>query len=269
MEKVAFDSLAVFKTGQNIKCITGGLLKTRSLLPTNIDGLPLAAYVSFTPITPEAFKKLKKMAIAKVFFKGFPHFTTKADVVSVFEQFGTVGYVYFMCESNSGKSPYKMGYLIFDDYRSVDALLCHGFPLSYHNYSITYEEYKSNKKSNKRSLQAIRFDLSKTLLTKNAKVKHAKGNIKENHSAQVVKASKNLPSNQNRINQISNDSFSRGGISNQPRNLKLQIWLSSVREVAQNSSNTFNLRINISKRAESIAERRTASRQSQGYDIYQ
>ena len=170
LDRFMFDSLAVFKAGEDMKWITGGLLKTKSILPAAINDPHLATSVAFTLITPEAFQKLKKMTVAKVFFKGFPHFATKADVVSLFEPFGKVGYVYFMCESKSGKSPYKMGYVIFDDYRSVDALINHGFALSYHKYKITYDEYKSNKKVNKKAAEMANVE-SKKLVDELTKIK--------------------------------------------------------------------------------------------------
>lgn len=251
MNKVPFEALSVFKCGEGKKWIEGGLLKTKNFISPNTGIQLMDSLLSMSQISFQTYQKLKKTTQNKVFFKGFPYFASKAEVKAVFERFGNVSYVYFMCEARNGKNPYKMGYLIFANYNSVDDLLEYGLPLKYFNFLISYEEYHSNKKAPKTSnLTGDRgLGINKGLFGQ------FKSQMEEENLRKHVLPGKNVMKFNNNVKQ--GDQRLATPFSNCYKGKSLtQLWLASSAKVAANASNPSNLRINICVRSSNDTERR-------------
>lgn len=80
-------------------------------------------------------------------FKGIPYQSTKNDVIRVFSVYGSVEYVYFMCEPKRKRNAFKMGYVVFGSRDAVDLLLSPGNSVMFDSYSISCQEYYNTKKS--------------------------------------------------------------------------------------------------------------------------
>lgn len=143
-KKIPVVKMTPWKCGDGMRLTQSGLIQVKPdacLLPTFV--------ILETPMRLEAvpeheFSEKKKKAMNKVFFKGFPRQVTKEEVTVLFEEFGAVEYVYFMCGPKRGRHASKIGYVIFSHRSGVDSLLSLKEPLVFQDCEISFEEYKTN-----------------------------------------------------------------------------------------------------------------------------
>lgn len=140
------------KCGQGRRYTKTGVLEIahtqNSMPPESIDFQGIT--VKLEPIQKVTYQKSKKEQAVKVFFKGFPPGSTKSDVQSVFGQFGTIQYSYFMIEPSQRTSNARLGYIIYSQREAVDRLLAFNRQLFFGGQQIVYAEYKPNKKTNRK-----------------------------------------------------------------------------------------------------------------------
>lgn len=148
MKQFAYDALIPFKTGEGKKYTLAGLLRRAAGGDAEESAELEGVSVRISRISAAAYEELKLQTMSKVFFKGFPPSAKKTEVEAYFGKFGEVQYVYFMCEPKKGKSPYRMGYAIFESRASTEKLLqqSRGAGLVFEGYKITVDDYKPNKK---------------------------------------------------------------------------------------------------------------------------
>ena len=234
------------KSGEGMKYSEFGVIQTLSntKVPKEITISDLE--ITLTPIPEEEFNKVKKASMNKVFFKGFPFHTKKGDVKTVFEPFGDVKYIYFMCEPKKTKHPCKMGYVVFDSRNAVDNLFALGDSLLYNNHTITFEEYHNTKKSRRElNPKTEQCGLSKGLPSETKAMDLAQtrdkslglGNTASARTIQSTTVPQKAPL-------LSKSKFSSTTFTQAPGSRHLE-WLTSVAEVARNSACASNLRFHV------------------------
>ena len=187
----------------------------------------------------------------KVFFKGFPFYAKKSDVKTVFEQFGTVEYIYFMCEPKRTRHPCKMGYVVFESRNPVDLLFNLGGTILFHNQVITCQEYHNTKKSRREGADYISKDLSPKRplrVDKNYPTRENSLGLVNSPSFRTINSQSKNPKEIQNVK----SKFSRPVCQVQKVKVGEAIWLSSTKEIEENSAKCQNLRFNLRKSTRSL-----------------
>lgn len=237
---IPLSGLVTNRSGEGMKFCHSGVIEIPqgTKVPTQlfIQGIEFI----FSATVEEEFNFVKRASMNKVFFKGFPYQVTKSEVKSLFEKFGEVKYIYFMCEPKKTKHPCKMGYVVYDSRDSVDTLFSNGGSLRFDNYFITCEEYLNTKKSRREytkkpahtnQLQA-KNPIKETIIPATNKLHLATGKMFINTSPKQ---------NCYQIDQkiLKPNSFLKG-----VKRDKLY-WLDLSEKIEHNSLNLLNLRFNV------------------------
>lgn len=139
--------MVVNKTGEGMKYSQSGVFEIDATFTPPAYLIVQGLEFRIEQTSRQEFDQVRRSSMNKVFFKGFPFQAKKTDVKQVFDAFGLVKYIYFMCEPKKTKHPCKMGYVVFDSRDSVDRLFSQGNSVQYQNHSIACEEYLNTKKS--------------------------------------------------------------------------------------------------------------------------
>lgn len=143
-KKLPVIKMTPFKCGEGMRLTQSGLIQVRPEASLLKSVIILDTLMYLEAVAECEFSENKKKSMNKIFFKGFPYQVTKEKVVSFFEQFGSVEYVYFMCGPKRGRHVSKIGYVIFSLRSGVDNLLSLKEPLLFKDCEINFEEYKTN-----------------------------------------------------------------------------------------------------------------------------
>ena len=132
------------------------------------------SFLKWTLIPLPVYEKYRVSAATKVYFRGFPLDASQQDVANTFRIFGSLQYVYLMCDSANKTRSNKQGYIIFEYRDSVERLLSIGQALSFKGFPIYFEEYKSKKSSQAKNDQSGLDILQSIDMYQNPNCRHTK-----------------------------------------------------------------------------------------------